>query len=131
MINKKRTSGSEVVSDTIIGDVKGKRAILVDDMIDTAGTLCNAAQAVIDAGATEVYAAATHGVLSGPAIDRLNNNPYKVGYKRIELSDVAAKTRTLDPRYIKDGCDIDPTFNDYLRPLLGDLPHVELLRTRS
>ena len=58
----------------LIGDVKGKKAILVDDMIDTAGTLCNAAQAVMDHGATEVVAAATHGVFSGPAMERINNS---------------------------------------------------------
>ena len=58
----------------LIGDVKGKKAILVDDMIDTAGTLCNAAQAVMDHGATEVVASATHGVFSGPAMERINNS---------------------------------------------------------
>lgn len=56
----------------LIGDVTGKRAIMVDDIIDTAGTLCNAAQAVLDHGAKEVYAVASHGVFSGPAIDRIN-----------------------------------------------------------
>jgi len=58
----------------LIGEVRGKKAILIDDMIDTAGTLCNAAIAVKDHGATAVYAAAAHGVFSGPAIDRLNNS---------------------------------------------------------
>ena len=62
----------------IIGDVHGKRVILVDDMIDTAGTLCNAARAMLEiGGATEVYACATHGVLSGPAIDRIQHSPIK------------------------------------------------------
>ncbi len=58
----------------LIGDVDGKRAILIDDMIDTAGTLCNAAMAVKENGATEVYAVATHGVFSGPALERINNS---------------------------------------------------------
>ena len=58
----------------LIGDVRGKRAILIDDMIDTAGTLCNAANAVMDHGATAVYAVATHGVFSGPAIERIDNS---------------------------------------------------------
>ncbi|MEG1996697.1 MAG: ribose-phosphate pyrophosphokinase, partial [Oscillospiraceae bacterium] len=67
---RQRANTSEVMN--IIGDVRGKKVILVDDMIDTAGTLCNAAKAVIEkGGATEVYACATHGVLSGPAIDRI------------------------------------------------------------
>jgi len=61
----------------LIGDVKNKRAVIIDDMIDTAGTLCNAAAAVAEHGATEVFAAATHGVFSGPAIERLNNSVLK------------------------------------------------------
>ena len=56
----------------LIGDVRGKIAIILDDMIDTAGTLTQAAQALKDHGAANVYACATHGVLSGPAIDRIN-----------------------------------------------------------
>ena len=67
-----RPNVSQVLN--LIGDVSGKRAILIDDMIDTAGTLCNAANAVKEHGATEVYAVATHGVFSGPAIERLNNS---------------------------------------------------------
>jgi len=58
----------------LIGDVRNKRAIIIDDMVDTAGTLCNAAQAVMDFGATSVSAAATHGVFSGPALERLNDS---------------------------------------------------------
>jgi len=62
------------------------------------------------------------------AIQRVSNNPYAVEYKRIELSDVAAKTRTLDPKYITHGNNIDPSFRDYLLPLVGELPIVESLR---
>ena len=62
----------------IIGDARGKKVILVDDMIDTAGTLCNAAKAIIEiGGAKEVYACASHGVLSGPAIERIENSCIK------------------------------------------------------
>ena len=78
IVDKRRQKAnvSEVMN--IIGDVKGKRVILVDDMIDTAGTLCNAAKAIVEiGGAKEVYACATHGVLSGPAIDRINESPIK------------------------------------------------------
>jgi ribose-phosphate pyrophosphokinase len=67
-----RPNVSQVLN--LIGDVQGKRAILIDDMIDTAGTLCNAANAVMEHGATEVCAVSTHGVFSGPAIERLNNS---------------------------------------------------------
>jgi ribose-phosphate pyrophosphokinase len=56
---------------TIVGDVSGKSAIILDDMIDTAGTLTEAANAVLDHGAVQVFATATHGVLSGPAIERI------------------------------------------------------------
>lgn len=58
----------------IIGDVAGKPCVLVDDIIDTAGTMCQAADALIEAGASEVYALCSHGVLSGPAIERINNS---------------------------------------------------------
>lgn len=70
-----RPNVSEVMS--IIGDVKGKNVILVDDMIDTAGSIVNAAEALIKIGAKEVYACCTHGVLSGPAIERLEASPIK------------------------------------------------------
>ena len=53
------------------------RAFLVDDMVDTAGSICNAAQALMEFGATEVYACATHGVLSGPALERIKNSCIK------------------------------------------------------
>ena len=62
----------------IIGNVEGKKCILVDDLIDTAGTLCHAADALVEkGGATEVYACATHGVLSGPALERIEKSPLK------------------------------------------------------
>ena len=77
-------------------------------------------------------AAAEH-ALSGDidgsiAIQRTSDNPYTVGYKRIELTDVAAKTRTIDPKYIVEGNNIDDSFADYLRPIVGELPPVEILR---
>ncbi len=73
---RQRANVSEVMN--IIGEVEGKKVIMVDDMIDTAGTLCNAASAVVEiGGALEVYAAASHGVLSGPAIERIQNSPIK------------------------------------------------------
>jgi ribose-phosphate pyrophosphokinase len=74
VIDKRRDAPNVSQVHHLIGDVEGKRAILIDDMIDTAGTLCNAAKAVMDHGAAEVYAGATHGVLSGPAIDRINES---------------------------------------------------------
>lgn len=66
---------SEVMN--IIGEVKGKTAIIIDDMIDTAGTITNAAQAIKDAGALDVYVCATHGIFSPPAIERLEDSVIK------------------------------------------------------
>jgi ribose-phosphate pyrophosphokinase len=78
IIDKRRQRANVCEVMNIIGDVFGKTVILVDDMIDTAGTLCNAAKAVIEkGGAKEVYACATHGVLSGPAIERIENSVLK------------------------------------------------------
>ena len=77
IVDKRRPRANVAEIMNIIGDVKGKRAIIIDDMIDTAGTITLAAKALMDAGATEVYASATHAVLSGPAIKRLNDSPIK------------------------------------------------------
>jgi ribose-phosphate pyrophosphokinase len=74
VIDKRRSGPNEVAEMNIIGEVRSRIAILVDDMVDTAGTICSAAQAALDAGAQEVIAACTHAVLSGPAIDRLEKS---------------------------------------------------------
>ena len=71
-LTKNRPEHNIAEAGYVVGDVAGKAAILVDDMIDTAGTLIEAARVVREAGATQVFAAATHGVFSGPAFDRLN-----------------------------------------------------------
>lgn len=70
---RERAGVSEVMN--IIGDVAGRRCILVDDIVDSAGTLCNAAQALMDAGAVSVSAYVTHGVLSGKAVERVTASP--------------------------------------------------------
>ncbi|WP_395317821.1 ribose-phosphate diphosphokinase [Fructilactobacillus frigidiflavus] len=77
IIDKRRPKANVAKIMNIIGDVKGKKAIMIDDMIDTAGTITKGAQALIDAGAEEVYACCTHPVLSGPAIQRLEDSPIK------------------------------------------------------
>ena len=74
IIDKRRDKPNESEVMHIIGEVDGKNCIIVDDMVDTAGTLCNGAQALMDAGANRVLAAATHGILSGPAFERLNKS---------------------------------------------------------
>jgi ribose-phosphate pyrophosphokinase len=75
IINKRRTSGSSVVTGNLIGDVKNKTVLMFDDMISTAGTVCEAAKLVMDRGAKQVIAAATHPVLVGLAIERLAAAP--------------------------------------------------------
>lgn len=78
IIDKRRPKANVCEVMNIIGDARGKKVVLVDDMIDTAGTLCNAANAIVEkGGATEVYACATHAVLSGPAIERIQNSVIK------------------------------------------------------
>ncbi len=92
---RERANVSEVMH--LIGDVKGKDCIIIDDMIDTAGTLCNAARAVMDNGARSVSACASHGVLSGPAVQRIEASPLKevVVTNSIRPSDEAAACKKI------------------------------------
>ena len=77
IVDKRRPEPNKSEIMNIIGDINGKNCILLDDMIDTAGTICNAANALMELGAKSVYACATHGVLSGPAMERLEKSPIK------------------------------------------------------
>ncbi len=77
IVDKRRPEPNKSEIMNIIGDIKGKNCIILDDMIDTAGTMSNAANAIKDLGAKEVYACATHGVLSGPAMERLEKSAIK------------------------------------------------------
>jgi ribose-phosphate pyrophosphokinase len=77
IVDKRREKPGEVAEMTVIGDVTGKRCIIVDDMCDTAGTLCKAAEVIMDHGATEVHAYISHGVMSGPAVERVKNSVLK------------------------------------------------------
>jgi ribose-phosphate pyrophosphokinase len=74
IVDKRRSGPGESEVMNIIGDVSGRRCILFDDIVDSAGTLCNAAGAIAEAGATEVYAYVTHGVLSGAAVERVEKS---------------------------------------------------------
>jgi ribose-phosphate pyrophosphokinase len=75
IIDKRRARANESEVMHLIGDVKDRDCIIVDDLIDTGGTLCNAARAVMDNGARRVVACATHGVFSGPALQRIDESP--------------------------------------------------------
>jgi ribose-phosphate pyrophosphokinase len=74
VIDKRRDRPNEIAEMRIVGDVSGRYAVLVDDMVDTAGTLSRAASAVRDAGAVAVSAVCSHGVLSGPAVERITES---------------------------------------------------------
>ena len=86
LIDKRRTGHNKAIVANLIGDLKGKHAIIIDDMIDTAGTICNAAETAIERGAKSVIAMATHPVLSGPAVERLA----KSKLAKVILSDTIA-----------------------------------------
>ena len=78
MIDKRREGNDDrAIATTIIGEVKGKTAVVFDDEIDTAGSMLEAANILKEFGAKEIYAGCTHGVLSGPAIERIKNSPFK------------------------------------------------------
>jgi ribose-phosphate pyrophosphokinase len=77
ILDKERPEQQVAEINTVIGDVQGKTAIVIDDMIDTAGTLCAAGETLMKAGALRVLAAATHGVFSGPAFERIAASPFE------------------------------------------------------
>jgi len=83
IIDKRRQSGTKVVSRNLIGEVRGRPVLMVDDMISTAGTICEAARLVSEEGCGAIYAAATHGVMVGLAIERLLEAPFR----RVLLTD--------------------------------------------
>jgi ribose-phosphate pyrophosphokinase len=101
IVDKRREKANVSKVMHLIGDVKGKVAILLDDMIDTGGTIVKAAQAISENGALEVYACCSHAVLSGNAVERITNSPIKelIATNTIPLSDKAqgmVKIRVLD-----------------------------------
>ncbi|MBO4262898.1 MAG: ribose-phosphate diphosphokinase [Clostridia bacterium] len=75
IVDKRRPKANQIEVMNIIGDVNGKKCLMVDDMIDTAGTIVQGAEALASNGAKEIYACCTHAVLSGPAIERIKNSP--------------------------------------------------------
>ena len=77
IVDKRREKPGEVAEMTVIGNVEGKRCLIVDDMCDTAGTLCKAAEVLLEHGATEVHAYITHGVMSGAAVERVSKSVMK------------------------------------------------------
>jgi ribose-phosphate pyrophosphokinase len=94
VVDKRRDRPNVAHAMAVIGDVSGKTAVILDDMVDTAGTLTEAAGALIDKGATEVYACCSHPVLSGPAVARIEASPIRqvIVTDTIPLSERAQST---------------------------------------
>ena len=98
IVDKRRERAGESEVMNIIGDVKGKECFMVDDIVDSAGTLCNASDALIREGATKVYSYVTHGVLSGKAVERVNKSSLTklLITDTIEESDFVKKSDKID-----------------------------------
>lgn len=117
IIDKRRPKANVSEIMNIIGEIKGKTCILIDDMIDTGGTISNGASALMDLGAKEVYAACTHGVLSGPAIDRINQSPIK---ELIMLDTIAWPNRDDLQKFI--ALSVAPLFAEAIKRISEDVP---------
>ena len=106
---RERAGTSEVMN--IIGEVEGKNCIIVDDMVDSGGTLCNAAEALLEKNAISVSAYITHGVLSGKAVDRINSSKLK---SLIITNSIAADEKARSVKNIKI-LDIAPLLGEAIR----------------
>ena len=98
IVDKRRERAGESEVMNIIGDVSGRSCFIVDDIVDSAGTLCNASDALLEQGAIEVYAYVTHGVLSGEAVERVNKSSLTklVVTDTIEESDLVIKSDKIE-----------------------------------
>jgi ribose-phosphate pyrophosphokinase len=98
IVDKRREKAGESEVMNIIGDVDGRACFIIDDIVDSAGTLCNASNALLEKGATEVYAYVTHGVLSGEAVQRVNKSSLTklVVTDTIEESDLVLKSDKIE-----------------------------------
>jgi ribose-phosphate pyrophosphokinase len=91
IVDKRRSKPGEIAEMTVIGDVEGQTCLIVDDICDTAGTLCKAADLLVEKGATEVHSYITHGVLSGPAVERIEASRMK----QLVITDSIAATHAV------------------------------------
>ncbi len=92
IVDKRRERAGEIAEMTVIGDVKDKVCLIVDDICDTAGTLCKAAEVLLENGATEVHSYISHGVMSGPAVERVTNSVMK----SLVITDTIAPTAAVE-----------------------------------
>jgi ribose-phosphate pyrophosphokinase len=117
IIDKRRPKANVSEIMNIIGDVRDKVCILVDDMIDTAGTITNAANALKDLGAKNVYAACTHGVFSGPAIERINSSAIE---ELVCLDTIARPDRPDMEKFTY--LSVAPLFGEAIKRIKDDVP---------
>ncbi len=117
IIDKRRPKANVSEIMNIIGDVEGKKCILIDDMIDTAGTITNAANALKDLGAKNVYACCTHGVLSGPAFERINNS----AIEELVMLDTIKLPDNIDKEKFKS-ISVAPIFAEAIKRIYDDEP---------
>jgi ribose-phosphate pyrophosphokinase len=111
IIDKRREKAgvSEVMN--IIGEVKDRHCVLVDDIVDSAGTLCNAAEALVEQGATSVHAYVTHGVLSGGAVARVSESPME----KLVITDSIQSTEAVRVSHNIDQLTIAPLMAEAIR----------------
>jgi len=121
IVDKRRPKANMAEVMNVIGEVQGKRALLVDDLIDTAGTIVGASQALLARGAVEVFACCTHGVLSGPAQERIEASPIK---ELVCTNTIAAKpeARSTKIRTLSIG----PTFARAIQRIYAEQPISDL-----
>jgi ribose-phosphate pyrophosphokinase len=117
IIDKRRTRPNHVAEMRVVGDVQGRTCVIVDDMIDTASTLCKAAVTLVGAGAKRVVAVATHGVLSGEAIERIEASPLE----RVVITDSIPMSEERLARSLKiTVLSIAPLFAEAIRRIHSD-----------
>ncbi|HPU41278.1 ribose-phosphate diphosphokinase [Acetivibrio clariflavus] len=116
IIDKRRPKANVSEIMNIIGDVNNKRVILVDDLIDTGGTIINAANALVEIGAKEVYACCTHGVLSGSAIEKIDQSPMK---ELVTLNTIPIPEEKRIPKIVS--LSVAPVFAEAIERIYGDI----------
>lgn len=126
IIDKRRPKANVSEIMNIIGDIEGKRCILIDDMIDTAGTIANAANALKDLGAKNIYACCTHGVLSGPAMDRINNS----SIEELVMLNTIPLNEENDNTKIKS-LSVAPLFAEAIKRIYDDQPISKLFECQT
>jgi len=116
IIDKRRPKANVSEIMNIIGDVNNKRVVLVDDLIDTGGTIVNAVNALVEIGAKEVYACCTHGVLSGPAMERIDKSPMK---ELVTLNTITTPEEKKISKLV--ALSVAPVFAEAIERIYGDI----------